>query len=179
MEDSEFGPIFFAEVEHGNRSMPELIRHLGVLLVNFPNLNGVLGTTGEEGRQGKMNALVLIEWRTVAGQRGPHVTQLIDFGPNPYTDLKRGNINTTLALPPTPAATPAEPGQHGAGVVALPDWTRFANGMDGDNEAIVPLSPALLLTRARQYGTGAVINVPATALPARINLADLVRKYRR
>jgi hypothetical protein len=66
MGDSELGPLFFAEVEHGNRSLPELIRHLGMLLANFPNLNGVLGIKGEEAGDNKPNALILIEWRTEA-----------------------------------------------------------------------------------------------------------------
>jgi hypothetical protein len=32
--DSEFAPLFFLEVESGNRSLLDLIRHLGMLLVN-------------------------------------------------------------------------------------------------------------------------------------------------
>jgi hypothetical protein len=69
---------------HGSYVDVELIRHLGLLLVNFPNLNGVVGIKGEEEANGnKMYALILIEWRTVAGVRQPHVTQLVDFGPHP------------------------------------------------------------------------------------------------
>jgi hypothetical protein len=49
-------------VEHGNCSLPEPICHLAMLLVNFPNLNGVLGIKGEEDDGDNMiNALILIE----------------------------------------------------------------------------------------------------------------------
>jgi hypothetical protein len=74
MGNSQLGPLFFAEVEHGNRSLPELIRHLGMLLANFPNLNGVLGIKGEKDGDNKMNALILNEWQTEAGVRQPRVT---------------------------------------------------------------------------------------------------------
>ena len=75
--NSEFGPIFFAEAEHGNRSLPELIRHLGMLLVNFPNLNGVLGIKGEEdGNGNKVNALILIERERQVGLQVSHTTRI-------------------------------------------------------------------------------------------------------
>jgi hypothetical protein len=38
------GLLFFADVEDNNQSLPALIRRLGVLLVNFRNLNGVLAS---------------------------------------------------------------------------------------------------------------------------------------
>jgi hypothetical protein len=176
--DSELGPIFFAEIEHGNRSLPELIRYLGMLLVNFPNLNGVLGIKGEEDRKGnKVNVLILIEWReNMAGVRRPHVTQLVDFGPHPYSDAKKGNANDALKLPlPYPVGTVAQGGVHGAGAAdPLPEWTRFASGMNGDNLAIIHISPTLLLSGAHSTYEGLTINIPANALPANINLASLV-----
>jgi hypothetical protein len=133
--NSELGPIFFAEAEHGNRSLPELIRYLGMLLVNFPNLNGVLGIKGEEDSNGnKVNALILIEWReNMAGARQPHVTRLVDFGPHPYSDEKKRNANDALQLKlPFPAGTLAQSGVHGAGAATpLPEWTRFVAGWMG------------------------------------------------
>jgi hypothetical protein len=180
MGDSEFGPLFFAEVEHGNRSLLELIRHLGLLLANFPNLNGVLGIKGEKDTNGnKTNALILIECRTVAGVRQRHVTQLVDFGPHPYTDIKKRNVNHALTLPLPAIGEEAQPGEHGTGAVdPLPEWTRFDSGMDGDNPAIIPISPTLLLAGAHSTGdNGAIINIPAAALPANIDLAFLVYKY--
>jgi hypothetical protein len=181
--NSEFGPIFFAEAEHGNRSLPELIRHLGMLLVNFPNLNGVLGIKGEEDDNGnKFNALILIEWRdTLAdGARHPHVTRLVDFGPHPYSEQKKSNANDALVLPlPYPAGTLAQSGVHGAGAATpLPEWTRFGSGMDGDNPATIRISPTLLFAGAHSTGNNsAVIDIPETALEANINLAHLVLKY--
>jgi hypothetical protein len=83
VKDSQHGPLFFAEVEDGNCSLPELIRHLGMLLANYPNLNGVLGIKGEEDAHGnQMNSLITIQWCIVAGVRQPYVTNLVDFGPN-------------------------------------------------------------------------------------------------
>jgi hypothetical protein len=181
--NSEFGPIFFAEAEHGNRSLPELIRHLGMLLVNFPNLNGILGIKGEEDDNGnKFNALILIEWRdTLAdGARHPHVTRLVDFGPHPYSEQKKSNANDALVLPlPYPAGTLAQSGVHGAGAATpLPEWTRFGSGMDGDNPATIRISPTLLFAGAHSTGNNsAVIDIPETALEANINLAHLVLKY--
>jgi hypothetical protein len=97
--DSEIlGPLFYAEAEQRNRSLLELIHHLGMLLADFPNLNGVLGSMGEEDDDGnKVNVLILIEWRTVAGVRQPHVTQLVAFGPHPYTDTNLSNANVTYS----------------------------------------------------------------------------------
>jgi hypothetical protein len=91
--DSEFGPLFFAEVEHGNRSLPELIRHLGMFLANFPNLNGVLGIKGEEDADGnKVYALILIEWRTD--------TQILDGTAAPLPEWTRfGNEQDTQRSP--------------------------------------------------------------------------------
>jgi hypothetical protein len=179
--NSEFGPLFFAEVEHGNRSLPELIRHLGMLLANFPNLNGVLGIKGEkDGNGNKVNALILIEWRvTIAGVRQPHVTRLVDFGPHPYSDTKKSNANDALALPLPAMGAAAQSGVHGVGAaVPLPEWTRFDSGMDGDNPAIIHISPTLLFTGAHSTGNNnAIIDIPATALEANINLARLVRRY--
>ena len=113
-KDSELGPLFFGEVESGNRSLPELIRHLGMLLANFPNLNGVLGIKGEENKNGNMmNALVLIEWRSMAsGGRQPHVTHLVDFEPHPYTDTRKRNANNILQLPLPPKGVKAQNGVH-------------------------------------------------------------------
>jgi hypothetical protein len=46
LRDTPEAPIFFCEIEGNNRSLPTLIRHLGMLQVNFPNLNGVVGIKG-------------------------------------------------------------------------------------------------------------------------------------
>jgi hypothetical protein len=46
LRDTPEAPIFFCEIEDNNRSLPALIRHLGMLQVNFPNLIGVVGIKG-------------------------------------------------------------------------------------------------------------------------------------
>ena len=181
--DSERGPLFFAEVESANRSLPELIRHLGMLLVNFPNLNGVLGIKGEEDDHGKkMNAIVLIEWRTMAsGGLQPHVMHLVDFGPHPYSDTRKRDVNDILQLPLPRKGVKAQSGEHGAGAMApLPEWKRFDSGMDAaGNPVIISIPLTLLLAGAHSTGAeGTIINIPADALPANINLARLVRRYR-
>jgi hypothetical protein len=83
--DSELGPLFFLEVESGDRSLLSLIRHLGMLLANFPHLNGVFGIKGEEKHGNRILVLILSEWRTNAatGVRQSCVTELIDLDLNP------------------------------------------------------------------------------------------------
>jgi hypothetical protein len=71
--------------------------------------------------------------------------------------------------------TEAQDGVHGTGAAdPLPEWTRFASGMDGDNPAIIFISSNLLLAGAYSKDPkGAIIDIPATALTANINLAHL------
>lgn len=57
LRDLPEAPVFFCEVEDNNRSLPALIRHLGMLHVNFPNLNGLVGIKGGHTE----------EWRTMGG----------------------------------------------------------------------------------------------------------------
>lgn len=180
--DSEHGPLFFAEVERGNRSLPELIRHMGMLLANFPNLNGVLGIKGEEAKNGnQLNALILIEWRTGAsGNRQPHVVQLVDFGPHAYSDTLRRNANDTLQLALPPVGVKAQSGVHGAGTAAtLPEWTRLPGGQDAQGDsAIISIPATLLLAGSHSTGAnGAIIDIPPAALPAAINLEEIVNIF--
>jgi hypothetical protein len=72
-----------------------------MLLANFPHLNGVFGIKGEEKNGNRILVLILIEWRTNAttGVRQPCVTELIDFGPDSLSDIRRGNAETALQLP--------------------------------------------------------------------------------
>jgi hypothetical protein len=97
--DTADGPLFLAEVEDNNRSLPALIRHLGMLLVSFPNLNGVLGIKADSNKEGtqQYRVLILVEWRVnVAGQRQPQVTQLVDFGPDEIPNVRRINAEKAL-----------------------------------------------------------------------------------
>ena len=177
----EDGPRYFAEVEDGNRSLLELIRHLGMLLANFPNLNGALGIKGEEDANGnKRNALISIEWHSVAGIRQPHVTNLVDFGPDPISDIRRNNANHALTLPLPALGEKTRAGVHGTGVtVPLPGWTRFSRGQDAQgNPAIITIPPTLLFGGARSTGAhSTIIDIHANAIPANINLQVLVDIY--
>jgi hypothetical protein len=168
-------------VENGNRSLPSLIRHLGMLLANFPSLDGVFGIKGEEKNGNRILVLILIEWHTDAatGVRQPCVSQLIDFGPDSISDIQRGNAETTLQLPLPPLVMPAIPTVHGAGVFAapFPAWTRLAGGMDAAQQpATITLPTTLLLAGARD-ANGAIIDIPANALGAEIDLEDICSIY--
>ena len=180
-EASELGPRFFAEVEDGNRSLQELIRHLGTLLVNFPNLNGVLGIKGQQDENGnRLNALITIEWGIVAGVRQPQITNLVDFGPDPMSETLKNNANHTLSLPlPLPPGTRAVGGTHGAGVSApLPGWTRFVDGEDPQGfPAIISIPPTALFGGACTTGTGDLIAIAVNAVPATVNLEQLANIY--
>jgi hypothetical protein len=46
LRDTPEAPIFFCEIENSYRSLPDLLRHLRMLQVNFQNLNGVVGIKG-------------------------------------------------------------------------------------------------------------------------------------
>jgi hypothetical protein len=172
-------PVFFAEVEDGHRSVPALIRHLGMLLANFPRLNGVLGIKGERDANNQLfGFLVLIEWRGIGVTRRPCVTNLVDFGPNEMTSLRRSNAEVELGLSLPPPNVIPRCGEHGAGVEAVPQWARYANGLDiQGNPAIVRVSPSLLLTGARRQGDGAIVDIAPDAIPADINLKRLCSSY--
>jgi hypothetical protein len=181
MGDSELGPLFCLEVESGNRSLPCLIRHLGMLLANFPHLNGVFGIKGEEEKNGdRILVLILIEWRTntATGLQEPCVTELIDFGPDPLSDIRRGNAETALQLPLPPVATQAIPTVHGAGVFTapFPAWMRRASGIDAAQPVTITLPATLLLAGARD-ANGAIITIPENALGAEISLKKICSIY--
>jgi hypothetical protein len=88
-----------------NRSLLELIRDLGMLMANFPNLDGVLGIKIEKDVDGnRVNALISIEWRSVTRLRQRHVMQLVSTGkrghPGSYAlkalpSIKEENISTS------------------------------------------------------------------------------------
>jgi hypothetical protein len=172
-------PVFFAEVEDGNRSVPALIRHLGMLLANFPRLNGVLGIKGErDANNQQFGFLVLIEWRGTGVTRRPSVTKLVDFGPNEMTSLGRSNAEVELGLQLPPPNVIPRCGKHGAGVEAVPQWVRYANGLDFQgNPAIVRVSQSLLLAGACRQGDGAIVDIAPDAIPAGINLKRLCSTY--
>jgi hypothetical protein len=175
--DTREAPLFIAEVDHGNRTLPELIRHLGMLLGNFPNLNGVVGFKGKEKPDGrKVVALVAIEWGSVG--RNACVTRLIDFGPDSLSDTERTNAVTTLGLPRPGVGIDPVAGQNGAGVIQqLPDWERVPNGIEETGDDFVyHISPLLLLVGAHS-AEGEELLVPTELAPARINLADLADVY--
>jgi hypothetical protein len=178
------GLLFLAEVENGNRSLPELIRCMEMLLANFQSLNAVLGMKCEDDTNGnKVHAFILIAWCTVSGVRAPHVvTKLFDFGPYEYSDMKKNNATAILQLPLPPAATKPIAGVHGAVVVAahLLPWTRMVSGRDAQHSAdhiLMEIPASLLVTGAHSQGTGAPITIPLHAVPARLNLASLSRIF--
>jgi hypothetical protein len=180
-DDSEFAPLFFLEVESGNRSLLCLIRHLGMLLVNFPRLNGVFGIKGEEKNGIRILVLILIEWRTSAatGVRQLCVTELVDFGPDPLSDTRRDHAETALQLPLPPVAAQAIATVHGAGVVAapFPVWTRLVSGMDAAQQPASIILPATLLLAGARDVHGTIITIPGNALGAELYLEHICSIY--
>jgi hypothetical protein len=184
--DTADGPLFFAEVEDNNRSLPALIRHLGMLLVNFPNLNGVLGIKADSNKQGdqQYRVLILVEWHVnIGGQRQPHVTELVDFGPDEMTNARRSNAETALQNPLPQVGVRAGVG-HGTGAaMPLPDWTRAVGGKDvNDNRVIISISPNLLLQGAYSHAgvggiNGAVLAIPLDMVGANIDLFQLCSRF--
>ena len=173
-------PIYFAEVEDGNRSLPALIRHCGALLVNFPNLHAVLGIKGEKTdtlEPLKGNALFLIQCDN--GTRRPCLTRLIDFGPDGLFDTKRDNAQRELELPLPPPGEKPESGIHGAGVEAPADgwtWERVVNGRreNGQNK-MLDLPVGLLLRDAHSRDNAPIEDIPD--VNAQIDLGELADDY--
>jgi hypothetical protein len=164
-------PIFFCEIEDDNRSLPALIRHLGMLQVNFPNLNGVVGIKGGTRQNGD-------QWAVLIFLQGTTVTTLLDFGPSPLVPRQTNLANRTL-VPPVGAEPVTY--QHGAGAVAanLPVWERMPNGENaagGGSHAVFEIPANALLAGSYARG-GVALAVPANAVPARISLKNLVIRY--
>jgi hypothetical protein len=173
-------PIFFAEVEDGNRSLPALIRHCGALLVNSPNRNAVLGIIGEKAGQLeplKVNALFLIQCDN--GTRRPRATRLIDFGPDELSGRRRDNAQRELELPLPPPGEKPESGVHGAGVAAPADgwtWERFANGRrENGQNLMLDLPVGLLLRGAHSRDNEPINDIPDVS--AQIDLGRLADVY--
>jgi hypothetical protein len=63
-----------------------------------------------------------------------------------------------------------------------PAWTRYANGQDPQGNPVIIGIPAPCYLRARTLevisDNHAIIDIPADALPANIDLAELVDIYR-
>jgi hypothetical protein len=92
--DSELGPLFLPRWSTGTTL---------TAATNPPY--DVLEIKDEEDNDGnKVNVLILIEWSIVAGVRQPHLTQLVDLGPHPYTDTKKITRMIRLQLHSSPPA---------------------------------------------------------------------------
>ena len=173
LRDSPLAPIFFCEIEDNNRSLAALIRHLGMLQVNFPNLNGVVGIKGGTRKNGD-------HWAVLIFLQGTAVTTLLDFGPSPLATYQTNLANTTLSLPLPPVGVEPVARQHGAGAVAanLPVWERMPNGQNpaGGGSAVLGIPANALLAGSHARG-GVALAVPANAAPARISLEELVVRY--
>jgi hypothetical protein len=112
--------------------------------------------------------------------QGTAVTTLLDFGPSPLVAFQTNLANTTLALPVPPIGAEPVARQHGAGAVAanLPVWERMPNGQNaaGGGAAIFEIPANALLAGSHARG-GVALAVPANAVPARISLRALVKRY--
>lgn len=173
LRDSPQAPIFFCEIEDNNRSLPALIRHLGMLQINFPNLNGVVGIKGGTRKNGD-------QWAVLIHLQGNAVVAMIDFGPSALETRQANIANTTLALPLPPVGVEPVAGQHGAGAVAgnLPGWERMPNGQNAVlGVAAVFEIPANALLAGSHARGGLALAVPVNAPPARISLEEIVVRY--
>jgi hypothetical protein len=173
LRDTPEAPVLFCEIEDNNRTLPALIRHLGMLQVNFPNLNGVVGIKGGTRQNGD-------QWAVLMFLQGTAVTTLLDFGPSPLVAYQTNLANTTLTLPVPPIGAEPVARQHGAGAVAanLPVWERMPNGQNaaGGGAAVFEIPANALLAGSHARG-GVALAVPANAVPARISLEELVIRY--
>ena len=126
-----------------------------MLLANFPYLNSVLGIKGEEDVIGnKWNMLIAIEWHSVAGIHQPHIMNLVDFGPDPISDIQRNNVNHALMLSLPALGEKTHARVHGTGAtVPLPGWTWLSRGQDAQGSpAIITIPLTLLFGGAHSMG---------------------------
>ena len=175
-------PIFFAEVEDGNRTLPALIRHCGALLVNFPHLNAVLGIKGENTNTVeplRLNSLFLIQRDHEGGEpRQCRVTRLIDFGPDQLSTVKRDHAQRELESPLPPLGVKPVAGEHGAGVAAPAGgwiWERFVNGRENGEDQMCDIPVELLLQGAHSRDNEPIADIPDVS--AQINLGELADAY--
>ena len=180
------GPIFFAEVEHNNRTRIELIRHIGMLFANYPNLNGVLGIKAgidpDNGLRHLVLMVIVVE-TPVGGQRQRRVTELVDFGTDELPLRQRNNVAEALRLLLPPANTAAVAGTHGAGVAPhlnLPQWQRYRNGYEDPGQTI-PHTIEIdlhLLTDGSFSLTGQPLVLPGPPnRPAVLSLSTIAEKF--
>lgn len=175
LEDSPEAPIFVCEIEDHNRSLPALIRHVGALFVNFPNLNAVVGIKG--GRSSKQNwaALFMVEKAATTGTLS--LTALIDFGPDGLTDLQKTNAQNTFSKPLPPPGQKPTTGTHGLGLGTHFAWNRLLGGVDAaGNDYNHEISPSLLLSGAHTAG-GVALTVPAGTEAVRLSLPALLHSF--
>ena len=173
LKDSAEAPIFVCEVEDNNRSLPALIRHCGALLVNYPNLNGVVGIKSGRSKDGAWVVLFVIE--AIGGDHS--LTVMLDFGPQALTETIAQDALDTFTLPLPPLGTQPRMGQQGAGIVNIPEWVRLPNGIDPTtgNPYIHEIPLALMLTGAHDT-MGDTLQVPPGS-GAQLDLAELLRQY--
>ena len=148
-------------------------------MVNFPQLNGVLGITGEPVEESDsnpakyMNALFLIQWNTCSenvAERKPCLRKLIDFGPDELSAERKSNAQQALPLADINGAGVAEP-ENGS-------WERerYANGKEDEGENYILKIPLDQLIRGAVSKAGNTIqDIPN--VNAEIDLGRLVNKY--
>ena len=173
--DHHDGPLFFAEVERGNRTLLGLIRHIGMLFANFPNLNAVLGIKGEKIPGDNTLVLILIERR----EGIIRVVRLIDFGNDAYSAQKRANMEQEAPYRLPPVDTIPIAGTHGAAVtLPFPQWERYQNGRDplNQNNPVQVLIPSHYCLVGARDVTGAPLATPTIdgTAPISLNLDMIV-----
>lgn len=180
LRDSPEAPIFVCEIEDHHRSLPALIRHVGALFTNYPNLNAVVGIKGgrtaTSGAAGDRlwAALFMVEQQAPIGLS---VTALLDFGQDRLTDAQKTNAENTLVLPVPPAGTKPVSGTHGLGLQGpIMDWDRLPAGLDAMGNSVNHEIPLSLLLSGARAANGVALNVPAGA-GAMLRLPVLLRRY--
>jgi hypothetical protein len=115
---------------------------MGAMLVNFPNLNGVLGIKGgEDPENNTFVALITIEIRTVEDERCPWVIR-----PDRGVDSSQARREERSELPDVGVEATT---QNGTGEqTPLPDWQCIPKGVNAEGASVHVSIPASLLFRA-------------------------------
>lgn len=162
---------YVGEVEHSNRSLPELIRHLGMVMGVFPQppahpnppINGAVGCKLLQGTAAHSRAVLFVIGRNAAGV--PVVTDAYDFGAEPMSPQQR--------IPADAAMTDA--------FGAAPVWTRVEEGRDAQGQEVVVEIPFETVVEGVLDAAGAPLNLanmmpPGVGwVPVRIELERMLQ----
>ena len=133
--------LFLAEIEHKNRSLPELIRTLHDYCEKYGNMNGTFGIKCDDSSG---NAEGNIHITMIVIKKHPlELLKMIDFGPDELTDIKKENMMGAFT-------------ECGIKVASSLEWERYPDGQHPEtgNAMAIGFSMEHFLFKGAHYKNG-------------------------